>query len=257
MRHLGPVRRNVARTIVKYLGLEISRSRPVATRRAALIQKHGIEIALDIGANIGQYALELRRSGYPGTIISFEPLSIAYRRLSEASRRDPRWECHRIALGERDGQGRLQIASNLASSSLLSMLDTHRRLAPEVSVIDSEVVQMRELDSLGLQLDANALMKLDVQGYEDRVLRGANSSLASVVLIECEVSITPLYESQCDLREMLNLLDELGYELIGLEPGPPDGAGSIVYLDAMFARRPSACYTARAANRCLASSLVI
>lgn len=190
-----------------------------------------------MGAYIGQYALELRRYGYAGTIISFEPLSVAYERLSTAAADDPDWTCCRLALGHVEREARIEIASNLASSSLLPPLNALREAAPEVVMVDSETVPVRSLDSLGLQLEVPTLMKLDVQGYEDRVVEGARSSLAAIALVECEVSIQPLYKSQLRLTEMLDLFDELGYELLALDPNLRNSEGTILQFDATLVRR--------------------
>jgi FkbM family methyltransferase len=226
------------RRLARHLGLEVSRYRPAGTRRNQLLAKHRIETVLDVGANQGQYGLELREFGFGGRIISFEPLSLAYETLSSSAEGDPRWECHQLALGDANTTSVIGVASNLASSSLLPMLDAHHDAAPGVSMTGSETVDVRTLDSLDLGITGPTLLKLDVQGYEDRVLRGAESLLVGVSLIECEVSLEPLYESQLTFLPMLDLLRDNGFELLRLEPGIRDngGRGSIVQYDAIAAR---------------------
>jgi FkbM family methyltransferase len=226
------------RRLARHFGLEVSRYRPAAARRNALLVKHGIETVLDVGANEGQYGLEVRRFGYRGKIISFEPLSEAYASLSASADSDSNWECHRVALGDTETRSLIGVASNLASSSLLPMLDAHHDAAPGVSMTGSEEVEVRTLDSLDLELNGPTLLKLDVQGYEDRVLRGAETLLSDVSLIECEVSLEPLYESQLTFLPMLELLRDSGFQLLRLEPGIRDsgGRGAIVQYDAIATR---------------------
>jgi FkbM family methyltransferase len=226
------------RRLARHAGLEVSRYRPAASRRNVLLAKHGIETVLDVGANQGQYGLELRQFGYRGKIVSFEPLSEAYGRLVAIAGSDPSWECHRVALGETETRSLIGVASNLASSSLLPMLEAHHDAAPGVSMTGSEEVEVRTLDSLDLDLSGPTLLKLDVQGYEDRVLRGAETLLLGVELIECEVSLEPLYQSQLTFLPMLELLRDSGFELLRLEPGIRDngGRGAIVQYDAIAAR---------------------
>jgi FkbM family methyltransferase len=226
------------RRLARHFGLEVSRYRPAAARRNALLVKHGIETVLDVGANQGQYGLELRRFGYRGKLVSFEPLSEAYDILSANAGSDPNWECHRVALGDTETRSLIGVASNLASSSLLPMLDAHHDAAPGVSMTGSEEVDVRTLDSLDLELSGPTLLKLDVQGYEDRVLRGAETLLSDVALIECEVSLEPLYESQLTFLPMLELLRDSGFQVLRLEPGIRDngGRGAIVQYDAIAAR---------------------
>jgi FkbM family methyltransferase len=226
------------RRLARHVGLEVSRYRPAAARRNALLAKYGIDTVLDVGANQGQYGVELREFGYSGRIISFEPLSEAYEVLSATAQADPNWVCHRMALGDAPATSLMGVASNLASSSLLPMLEAHHDAAPGVSITGSEEVEVRTLDSLDLDLSGRTLLKLDVQGYEDRVLRGAESLLSDVALIECEVSLEPLYESQLTFLPMLELLRDSGFELLRLEPGIRDngGRGAIVQYDAIAAR---------------------
>ena len=226
------------RRVARHVGLEVSRYRPAGARRNLLLAKHGIETVLDVGANQGQYGVELRQFGYSGRIVSFEPLSEAFEALYATAGADPSWECHRVALGDSDTTSEIGVASNLASSSFLPMLDAHHDAAPGVSMTGSETVEIRTLDSMDLELTGPTLLKLDVQGYEDRVLRGAQALLADVKLIECEVSLEPLYESQLTFLPMLDLLRESGFELLRLEPGIRDqgGRGAIVQYDAIAAR---------------------
>jgi FkbM family methyltransferase len=217
-------------------GLEIGHYRPPGPRRMRMLAKHEIGVVLDVGANLGQYALELRRHGYRGRIVSFEPLTGAFTELARAAAADPDWELHRVALGAEVGAATIGVASNLASSSLLPMLSSVTEATPEVTLVGHEEVDVRTLDSFELDLDVPTLLKLDVQGFEDRVIAGARRTLEQVSLIECEVSVEPLYASQQSLREMLNLLADTGYRLIALEPGFADKSGKILQFDAWLSR---------------------
>jgi Methyltransferase FkbM domain len=93
-----------------------------------------------------------------------------------------------------------------------------------------------------LTLTGPTLLKLDVQGFEDRVLRGAEALLPGISLIECEVSLEPLYASQLTLMPMLDLLREHGFQVVRLEPGMRDanGRGSILQYDAIATRESTA-----------------
>jgi FkbM family methyltransferase len=141
------------------MGLEISRHRPLAARVVARLER--VAVAVDVGANRGQYATELRQHGYRGEIVSFEPLEEAFAQLAAAAAGDVDWTCHRIALGASDGEGRINVASNLASSSLLEMEAAHRAGAPEVSITGVETVRVARLDDVFVD-DRSCLLKLDV-----------------------------------------------------------------------------------------------
>ena len=76
-----------------------------ATRLATMIKSEGIDLFLDVGANKGQSAIALRRGGYDGAILSFEPVKHCHDALLDASRSDASWDIYeRCAIGETDGE---------------------------------------------------------------------------------------------------------------------------------------------------------
>jgi len=218
-------------------GIEISRYRPFAARRVRHLLEVGVTTVIDVGANVGDYGMGLRAFGYNGRILSFEPLTAAFARLAQRAAADDRWECHNVALGASDGEATIHVASNLASSSLLPMSDEHRRGAPDVSYVDEQRVQLRRLDALALDIEGPALLKIDVQGYEEHVLAGTTNVLPDVLLIECEVSIARLYDGQPTFRQMIDLLGALRFEIVDLDPFFYDRSdGRVLAVDAMFSR---------------------
>src|SRR4029077_19220706 len=178
--------------LARRFGVEISHYRPLAARVFARLNSAEVPLLIDVGASRGEYAARLRQHGYRGDIVSFEPGDEAFQELVSVAAGDTGWTCHRLALGAVAGDAPIHVASNLASSSLLEMEDGHRSAAPEVSVIGIETVPVARLDD-ALPDERHCLLKLDVQGYEDRVLDGAPSTLARAVLVQCELSIAQLY----------------------------------------------------------------
>ena len=81
-----------------------------------------INHVLDVGANVGQYASELRALGYAGKITSFEPGRFAFAVLEEASRRDDAWQAFNYGLSDVDGPLALTLSENSVSSSLQQVL---------------------------------------------------------------------------------------------------------------------------------------
>ncbi|MDN4591155.1 FkbM family methyltransferase [Xenophilus aerolatus] len=215
---------------------------PVA-RRQRLMEISSIDTVLDIGANRGQFGVELRRMfGYRGRIISFEPLSTAFRQLEITSRHDQNWKIFNWALGEQRGIHRINIASNSESSSLLEMLGSHLEAAPQSKYIGSETVHVETLDDIFEQLCVEAqsiYMKIDTQGYETQVLRGAKKSLSLIDTIQLEMSLTPLYNGQPLFNEICTNLIEQGYCLVGLENNFGNAqTGRLLQVDGIFRRYP-------------------
>ena len=72
------------------IGLELQRYQPLSDAGAQIyqaIKKINTDVLLDIGANTGQFASEVRKKGYNGKIISFEPLADARKNLRKMPRK--------------------------------------------------------------------------------------------------------------------------------------------------------------------------
>ena len=149
-------------------------SRSLSWWRTQVFRRNHIGLVIDVGANAGQTGRQLRSEGYSGRIVSFEPSSAAFALLVAAARSDPRWHAERAALGSQDGTVTLNVSGNSESSSVLQMLDRHVRSAPASRYVQTEQVPLRRLDSFRETLALTtepSLLKLDVQGYEDQVLK--------------------------------------------------------------------------------------
>jgi FkbM family methyltransferase len=203
-----------------------------------------IQTVVDVGANGGYYGAELRESGYSGRIISFEPTYQAFRKLAARAGSDPLWTVSKTAIGESESEVTINVAGNeAASSSLLPMLELHKQCAPKAYFVSSEKVPLNTLNHALkgiLRAQDKVLLKIDTQGYEHMVLRGASEILSQVELIECELSFVPLYKGQLLFLEMLDLLKHLGFSPVQMYPGFTDPrTGFTLQVDGIFARGDS------------------
>lgn len=241
---LGSAVRSLVKRLARRFGFEVARISSewsLETRRARILERHEIDLVFDVGANVGQYGHGLRHAGYEGRIVSFEPLAGPFAALERDVADDGGWECVRVALGGEDGTSRMFVAGNSYSSSLLPMDAAHVVAAPESVTVGTEEVTTARLDSLAPELFADPmglLLKLDVQGYELEVLRGATSTLARAMVVEVELSLISLYEGQPLYREMIEFLDRAGFDLAVLEPAFSDPqSGHVLQFEAIFVRR--------------------
>jgi FkbM family methyltransferase len=183
----------------------------------------------------------LRRAGYLGEIISFEPLSEAHRILTRNSRSDDQWKVPSpVAVGDAEGKIKIHIAGNSVSSSALGMLDAHRDGAPESAFIGTEHVRVATLDSLlqsMLGSKRQMFLKIDTQGYEGKVLDGARNTLAATCGLQIELSLVPLYEGQALFNALLERLHAAGFKLWAIQPGFYNKAtGRMLQVDAVLFR---------------------
>lgn len=209
-------------------------------RRRALLRHCGIEAVLDVGANVGQFGGELRHLGYAGVIHSFEPMAAAFESLRAAAAGDPQWQVHPLALGSAAGVGEINVSQNSYSSSLRDLLPEHLAGAPDSVYVAKETIQLSTVDEQieTLQLtDKKIYLKIDTQGYEREVLKGAQQNLGKVRAIQLEISLVPLYDQGLGLEECLAFMTEHGFRLVGLDPGfYHSGTGEQLQVDGTFVR---------------------
>lgn len=236
--------KSVLRSTLARVGLEVHRRRPGASMEAslfAMMRLHGINIVFDVGANTGQFGNMLRRAGYKGTIVSFEPLEREHAILRRNAAGDKSWRvAERVAVGALEGESVLFVAGNSVSSSVLPMLEEHRRAAPASEYVGQQRVPVRQLDRLVaeyLTSDSVAFLKIDTQGYEREVMAGAPNTLRNATGIEIEMSLVPLYAGQAMYEENLEILKGLGFQLWNLSPAFFDPvSGRLLQVDAVFFR---------------------
>jgi FkbM family methyltransferase len=173
---------------------------------------------LDVGANIGQSALEVIRYRPDCKIASFEPLSEAHAIASKASEAFPLWTVYpRMALGETEGEVSIHISDNSVSSSLLPMKALHVESAPGSACTREEKTKVKRLDQV---LEDHSptnryYLKVDTQGFEMNVLKGAVGILDQVVAIQVELSWEELYAGQPLAIEVISWLLANGFRPYG------------------------------------------
>lgn len=225
------------------LGCDISRfspeSHPLA-RRKQLLDSNEIDVVVDVGANIGQFGHQLRALSYQGRIFSYEPLRSAFKVLEVKSGRDKKWQAFNLGLGDIEEKRSINISGNSYSSSLLEMLPSHSNVEPSSAYIGQETITLTTLDSIFdtiLTPQDQIYLKIDTQGYESKVLEGAQASLEHIPLVQIEMSLVPLYLGAPLLQEMLSLMEELGYTLVSVEPAFTDPvSGRLLQVDGVFQR---------------------
>ena len=202
---------------------------------------HGIELLIDVGANIGQFAQESRQKGYSGKIVSFEPLPDAHAVASAKAAGDPAWSVNeRCALGSQSGTAFINVSGNSYSSSLLPMTAKHVAEAPGSAYIAKVETPVVTLDSVFDRYRTNnekTFLKIDTQGFEWEVLQGAANALPQIFGVRVELSILPLYEGQKLYLQIMNFMDAAGFRLNGIIPVfGEESTGQLLQFDAVYIR---------------------
>jgi FkbM family methyltransferase len=173
---------------------------------------------VDVGANIGQFALAAAHMLRPERLISLEPIPEVRGRLQKLplpSGID--FEICGVALADRPGEAEFRVMSQTASSSLLPLGRIHQDLYPEIREERTIRVPVETLDIFLAKhpLLAPSLLKLDVQGAELAVLRGCARLTESFRWILLETSTLPFYTGGAGFAEIHTHLSQAGYRWLG------------------------------------------
>lgn len=226
------------RRVLHHYDLELSRA-PYPTRLARALDSVGVTTVIDVGANVGQFAIQLRRAGFTGEIISIEPLSGAFKELSSRAARDPRWHVLRAAAGSEPGEIQINVAANSFSSSVLPMTSAHTDNAPGSEYIAAEHARVTTVQEVveSYSVDPSVtLLKVDTQGFEAEVLAGAGDLVRSFAAIQVEMSFVELYQGQRLFDESYAQMLGWGLHLYALETGFSGADGRLLQCDGLFVR---------------------
>jgi len=194
-----------------------------------------IRSVIDVGANVGQFGLDVRRHGFGGLIVSYEPVQKSFEFLSQTIKQHQPWTAFQLGLGAEESERSINISGNDGlSSSLLKMGSTHLENFPSSATVSKQTISIstidKQLEILGIR-PQELLLKLDVQGFEAEVLKGASRSLSKIPLCYLEVSITPLYEGEITFLPILMELSNFGHEVIDVFRGIKTKNGQLLQLD--------------------------
>ncbi len=189
---------------------------------AWVLRRMKVDCVLDVGANVGQFATRLRRSGYRGRIVSFEPVAALAAQLEAKAAGDPDWHVHACALGEEEGTAEIHTRPGTMSSLLPSSefgKDWNDRLEQD----RVETIQVRRLDhvlddAIAGMSSPTIFLKLDTQGFDLPALRGAGDRVRDLVGLQSELACVPIYEGMPRMPEQLVAYEEAGFEVSGIFP---------------------------------------
>jgi FkbM family methyltransferase len=210
--------------------------------QAAILRQIDFDLLLDAGANKGQFTLIATRVHPTVGVYAYEPHPGESQIFRAIHGSNPNVVLHELALGESDGTANLIISRRTDSSSLLpaakTLSDLFSGTEPSGDICS---VRLAPLDAFPLhwQSASKALLKIDVQGYELQVLKGARQALKHCAYVYVESSDTVLYEGQALFDEVKAFLEGEGFELKSRSHEDIID-GKLVQADYLFERKSSA-----------------
>jgi len=220
------------------------KERDFALHLRDLFGRLAIDCVLDVGANVGQYRDFLRdRVLYEGTIVSFEPVARNVDILQARARGDAAWHVEGYALGASEGELPINV---MASDQFSSFLEPDHGAVGDyagLNVADhSETVRLRTVDAVlpGLRERLGferPYLKLDTQGFDMEVLRGAEQSLAAIHALQSEASVLSIYKGMPGYAQTIDHLRERGFDITGFYPVSRDRQLRLIEFDCVMISR--------------------
>lgn len=222
------------------VGLELRRIDPVEVNQFVWLKEQNIRSILDIGANVGQFALMIHPILPNAMIYSFEPIKDCYEQLIINMKDISNFKAFNFAIGHENSETKIWRNEFSPSSSLLPMRNLHKLAFPYTKREKLERITVKSLDEIAndLKLEDNVLVKIDVQGYEDKVINGGHNVISKAKILIVETSFQSLYDGQPLFATIFDMLRRMGFRYCGNFDqlrNPADG--SILQADSIFVKK--------------------
>jgi len=201
-----------------------------------MLESYRFDTIIDVGANIGQFSLIARHHNPTAVIDAFEPIPSAALKYEALFSDDASVQLHRVALGDKQGKLDLHLSRRMDSSSLLPIGSEQVTRFPGTDEVGTISVKVMRLDDVLTEIRSPVLLKLDVQGYELNVLKGAEKLMDKIDAVYTECSWLELYEGQALISEVAEYLEELGFKMEAQYNTVSDQDGNPVQADILFMR---------------------
>ncbi|MFI5824252.1 FkbM family methyltransferase [Streptomyces rishiriensis] len=211
----------------------------------AMLELYGVNCVFDVGANTGQYAKRLRRLGYTGRIVSFEPTSETFARLEKAAADDPAWRVYQCGLGREETTAEIHTGWK-TMNSLLSASDYGKDRYSRFAQADTEEIRVRRLadvmdEALEGLAEPRPFLKMDTQGYDLEVFAGGGERIAEFVGLQSEVAVLKLYEGSPGMGEAVAAYEAAGFGITGMYPVTREATtGRVIEFDCVLMRADAA-----------------
>lgn len=219
--------RSLANALLRRAGMQIMRVENLpeteTSHLLSVLDRYAVDCVLDAGANRGQFARKLRRAGYTGWILSFEPVAEVFTQLCEAAQGDPKWRTFRLALGESAETKEIVVYEHSVFSSFHPVSEYARSVFGELRESRRERVEVCRLDGVVPEQQTqcgfrNLFLKMDTQGFDAAVFRGAAGILPQLRGLQTELPLLQVYDGGEDGFEFVRELTAQGFRISGMFP---------------------------------------
>lgn len=238
--------KNSIKRFLSKFEFKIIRNKDYALYNSSIMQKKIVEkstkcpVIFDIGAHHGSVSLAYNSLFHKAKIYSFEPFPDSFKDLKRNTKNLENIQSYELAVSDINGESSFYSYKSSPTNSLLAtdpmaeeiwkkgLFDLREIFTVSVKTID-ELVKEFSLKKIDL-------LKLDVQGAEPKVLKGAEQAIKGglIKVIYTEIITLPTYQGQLGLIKSLELFYEYGYSLVGLYNYSYTKKGFLRQVDAIF-----------------------
>lgn len=239
--------KNLLKKLFRVFGADIVRTRNSPELTMLGLRAIQFTTIIDVGANTGQFATTIRHHFPHAQVYCFEPLPAAFNELEKwAAAQGGYVTAINKAIGDEEGSIEMWLHEDHTPSS--SLLETtglteeyypitgkKKKINVEQTTLDAALSGVSEVTDQA----SVTLVKMDVQGYEDRVIAGGENTLRNAKACLLEISLDTLYENQAEFKGLLLQLDKIGYRYAGNYSQNYADDGHVVFIDAVFINKNS------------------
>lgn len=235
--------RQLIKAGLKRIGFDLVRIKNNPRQTLLGLKTRPIQTIIDVGANTGQFAQMISQFFPNAALHCFEPLPGPFAQLEEWSKsQHGRVIPYNLALGDSDAEVEMYLHSDhTPSSSLLPTTKLNEQYYPFTKEQSLVAVRQTTLDAALATAQASwapeILIKLDVQGYENRVIAGGSKVFSEASACILEVCLDGLYEEQARFPDLLMMLGNFGYQYVGNLDQVYADDGHCIYFDAVFIKQ--------------------
>ncbi|MBE9028906.1 FkbM family methyltransferase [filamentous cyanobacterium LEGE 11480] len=196
-------------------------------------------VVYDIGAAKGIVSACLEKLANVASIQAFEPIPDVYQALQARFATSKKVKCHNVALGNETGVALMNISHRSDSSSLLPIASLHSDEFPGTEARTQIKVPVLCLDDYIKQnnLPQPDVVKIDVQGFEEKVISGGLETMAHAKYCVLEMSFKHLYEGSPLFDDIYQLMRKLNFRLVGMTDPLTGASGEQFQVDGIFERQ--------------------
>lgn len=224
-------------------GYEIHKISPQPSDTFLGLKNLPIRTIFDIGANEGEVARDLLKVFPKAQVFCFEPLPRPFKKLKKWAQNQPgKIKVFNLVLGDEIKENvKIYFTPNFTpSSSLLKTTPLCEKIFPFLKERKTLETKLTTLDQavkdFSLPLLPKILIKIDVEGYEKRVLKGGKEVLKKTKACLIEISLASLHKGQGNFKSIFQFLSELGFEYKGNLEQAFHSNGHVIYGNSLFLR---------------------